>query len=835
MTREYDLNDPRLTAYALGELDQAERAAVEAQMSDCAETRRLVEEIQATARLLTEQLHREPSPGLALPQHAAIEAELKPKPRRHHTRWVPFAIAASALVALGIGLRAFLTQKPVIQLAMNDRRLAEPQQQIGEVLDVSRDQPAGPISRRLRRPKSQALVSTEGLVKSDSDGLPSTQPSAGKPSNYAFVEPKLSRANIAPAAPAAAPSVAAGPKSRLEQLQSGLSYRVPPRGRLAQATPESETARRGAMVGAGGSAGQSGQNQPLGLPALNVAGQEAARQAGAVDNLGKIVATGARATVLSTARFNEAEHFDRIPIDEREGKDLGQTKPNVGFGSDAKAPADQPNAEEFALIVDNPFLRVGDNPLSTFSIDVDTASYSNVRRFLNQNTRPPKDAVRIEELINYFHYDYPQPTGDDPFSINIELARCPWNPDHRLARIGLKGREIPVDKRPPSNLVFLIDVSGSMQDANKLPLLKSAFRMLVEQLGENDRVAIVVYASAQGLVLPSTSCSHKPEVLSALDQLNAGGSTNGGAGIKLAYDVAVQNFIQGGTNRVILATDGDFNVGVTSDGELVRLIEEKAKSRVFLSVLGFGMGNLKDSKMEKLADKGNGNYSYIDTIQEARKVLVDQMSGTLVTIAKDVKIQVEFNPARVGSYRLIGYENRMLRDQDFNDDTKDAGEIGAGHTVTALYELVPPGQDANVAAVSPLKYQKKAAAAADLAVAEETSKESLTVSLRYKQPEGDTSKLVERGVVDAGHDYAQATDDFKFAAAVASFGMQLRDSPYKGSLSLAGVLELAAESQGSDTSGYRKEFLDLVRKAQALLIPSDPGLRGPNPPGAPGR
>ena len=473
--------------------------------------------------------------------------------------------------------------------------------------------------------------------------------------------------------------------------------------------------------------------------------------------------------------------------------------------------AEPANAEAFDRIVDNPFLRVSPPALSTFSIDVDTASYANVRRFLNQNTRPPKDAVRIEELLNYFPYDDPPPTGDDPFSVHIEVAGCPWNAEHRLARIGLKGRPIADDKRAASNLVFLIDVSGSMNEPNKLPLVKEALRMLVEQLGENDRVAIVVYAGASGLVLPSTSCLRKPEILSAIDQLQAGGSTNGGAGIQLAYDQAVKNFIPKGTNRVILATDGDFNVGITDDDELVRLIEEKAKSGVFLSVLGFGMGNLKDGKLEKLADKGNGHYAYIDSIQEARKVLVEEMGATLVTIAKDVKIQVEFNPAQVGAYRLIGYENRLMRDEDFNDDTKDAGEIGAGHHVTALYELVPAGKEADdVAGVGPLKFQKPAPPAAP-------SEESLSVKLRYKQPDGETSRLLERGAIDDGRAFGRASDDLKFAAAVAGFGMLLRDSPYKGSLTFPGVVELAESSIGPDPSGYRKEFLGLVRKAQALF------------------
>ena len=348
------------------------------------------------------------------------------------------------------------------------------------------------------------------------------------------------------------------------------------------------------------------------------------------------------------------------------------------------------NREAYDRIHDNPFKLVRQEPLSTFSIDVDTASYANVRRFLNQNQLPPPDAVRIEELVNYFRYDYAQPRGEHPFSVSVDLAQCPWAPTHRLARVALKGREPDLARRPASNLVFLLDVSGSMGDANKLPLVMKSMKLMVDQLGENDRVAIVVYAGASGLVLPSTTCDRKEQVLAALDRLRAGGSTNGGAGIQLAYRTAIANFIKGGTNRVILATDGDFNVGVSS-GDLIRLIEKKAKSGVFLTVLGFGQGNLQDATMEEISGKGNGTYAYIDSIREARKVLVEQIGGTLLTIAKDVKIQVEFNPARIGAYRLIGYENRVLRNQDFNDDKKDAGEIGAGLTVTALYEVVPRG------------------------------------------------------------------------------------------------------------------------------------------------
>jgi len=469
------------------------------------------------------------------------------------------------------------------------------------------------------------------------------------------------------------------------------------------------------------------------------------------------------------------------------------------------------NTEAYDRIDDNPFLTVRQNPLSTFSIDVDTAAYANVRRFLNDGQLPPKDAVRIEELLNYFTFDYPQPDGDAPFSITADVARCPWKPEHRLVRIRLKGRDIPVEQRPPSNLVFLIDVSGSMQPANKVPLLKAAMALLVEQLREQDRVAIAVYAGASGLVLPSTSGDNKPAILSALDRLNAGGSTNGAAGIQLAYDVAKANHIRGGINRVILATDGDFNVGVTSQGELTRLIEERARSGVFLTVLGFGMGNYKDSTLEKLADRGNGNYAYIDSLSEARKVLVEQAAGTLLTIAKDVKIQVEFNPAKVNGYRLIGYENRMLRAEDFNNDQKDAGEIGAGHTVTALYEVVPVGRDVPAVAVDPLKYQPAAEPAAA-----NPSDELLTVKVRYKAPDEDVSRLLSVPLMDRETRTDQVTADWQFAAAVAAFGLLLRDSPYKGEATWDAVLELAEAGVGTDRAGHRAEFVKLARQARTV-------------------
>ena len=468
------------------------------------------------------------------------------------------------------------------------------------------------------------------------------------------------------------------------------------------------------------------------------------------------------------------------------------------------------NGEQYAEITENPFLETSRAPLSTFSIDVDTASYANVRRFLNEGRLPPKDAVRIEELVNYFEYDYPQPVGDVPFSVNTEVATASWNEKHKIVQIGLQGKKVSLDNVPPSNLVFLLDVSGSMNDDNKLPLLKESLRILVNQLKPQDRVAIAVYAGASGLVLPSTSAADKGEILAALDNLQAGGSTNGGEGIQLAYTVALNNFIQGGNNRVILATDGDFNVGLSGDDELVRLIEDKRRSGVFLSVLGFGSGNLNDSMMEKLAGKGNGNYAYIDSREEARKALGQQVAGTLYTIAKDVKIQVEFNPALVAGYRLIGYENRILADRDFNDDKKDAGEIGAGHSVTALYEIVPAGQKVENPGVDELKYSKTEPTETRF------GNELMTVKLRYKKPGGNESKLLTVGVLDRNASIEAASDNLKFASAVAGFGLLLRDSPYKGSADFQNVLALANVSRGSDLKNYRSEFVELVEKAKRL-------------------
>jgi Ca-activated chloride channel family protein len=471
------------------------------------------------------------------------------------------------------------------------------------------------------------------------------------------------------------------------------------------------------------------------------------------------------------------------------------------------------NTEEYATIRENPFLASALNPLSTFSIDVDAASYGNIRRFINQGEMPPKDAVRIEEMVNYFNYDYPQPTGNDPFSINPELVVCPWNPQHHLLKIGLQGKKIPTENLPPSNLVFLIDVSGSMDYSNKLPLLKKAFRMLTDQLRPEDRVAMVVYAGAAGVVLESTPGNEKAKIKEALDRLQAGGSTAGGAGIQLAYDIAKKNFQEGGNNRVILATDGDFNIGESSNAAMERMIEKKREQGIFLTVLGFGMGNYKDSKMELLADKGNGNYAYIDNIQEAKKVLVSEFGGTLFTIAKDVKFQLEFNPAKVQGYRLIGYENRALRSEDFNDDKKDAGELGSGHTVTALYEIIPTGVEAGdlLKSVDDLKYQKQKTERSA-----SRSDEWLTLKLRYKAPDGDTSQLIEQPLTGEVQPFDEASENLQFAASVAGFGMLLRDSQFKGNLTYDAVAQMARESKGEDQEGYRQEFIRLVESCNLL-------------------
>ncbi len=494
------------------------------------------------------------------------------------------------------------------------------------------------------------------------------------------------------------------------------------------------------------------------------------------------------------------------------------SQPIDGF-SGFDQPREDFNREGYENITENIFLKATDNPLSTFSIDVDAASYSNVRRFLNQGQLPPAGAVRIEEMVNYFKYEYPQPTKEEPFSINTEISDAPWNKEHKLVLIGLQGKKIPTENLPASNLTFLIDVSGSMQGPERLGLVKASMKMLVDQIREQDKISIVVYAGAAGLVLAPTSGAEKTKIKDAIDKLEAGGSTAGGAGIKLAYKTAKENFAKGGNNRVILCTDGDFNVGASSDDDMVRLIEEERKSGVFLTVLGYGMGNYQDAKMQKLADKGNGNHAYIDGISEAKKVLVNEFGGTLFTIAKDVKLQVEFNPAKVQGYRLIGYENRMLAKEDFNDDKKDAGELGSGHTVTALYEIIPVGVKSSfLKDVDKLKYQKNIEPLSKSS----NNGEMLTVKFRYKAPDGEVSKLIEHPVQDKQISIAKTSDNFRFAAAVAQFGMLLRNSEFKSNASFLDVINMARKAKGNDDEGYRSEFIRLAESAE-MLAKAKPG------------
>lgn len=469
------------------------------------------------------------------------------------------------------------------------------------------------------------------------------------------------------------------------------------------------------------------------------------------------------------------------------------------------------NTENYSAIRENGYKNVLDQPLSTFSIDVDNASYSNVRRFLNMGQMPPTDAVRIEEMINYFSYDYEKPKGNDPYSINSELAVCPWNENHQLLLVGLRAKEIDKTNLPASNLVFLIDVSGSMQAENKLPLVQSAMRMLVNELRPNDRVAIVVYAGAVGKVLESTPGNQKQKIFDAIDGLSAGGSTAGGEGIRLAYKTAREHFIEGGNNRIILATDGDFNVGVSSTSEMERMVEKERESGVFMTVLGFGMGNIKDDKMEAIADKGNGNYAYIDNVQEARRVLGKEFGGTLFTVAKDVKFQLEFNPQHVKAYRLIGYENRLLNNEDFKDDKKDAGEMGVGHRVTALYEIIPAGSDEKLPDVDELKYQKMKKEPIS-----KLSGELVTIKTRYKTAGGNSSFPLDQVVPAKVKSFNDASENLRFASAVAGFGMLLRNSEFKGNISYLKVANMAQKAKGMDDEGYRGEFSRLVKVAASL-------------------
>ena len=750
-----DPNDSRLTAYVLGELDEAEQEAIEHELLHSEAARQAVEEIRAAAEVLKTELGNEPRLQLSEGQRSTIEQKRQPAKSRGLFR-------PSRVLYTGGALLAAASLFLVIYLNWSERRSS-----LENAFDTDRN---GSTMGRGSSPSTVVQESPKPVEVATRQSHPAQQLTVQAPTKGAEVQLDRKRQG-------------AGVGTELIVRNEAVS----------QPQLQAEVMQKGIVAG---SAVATPMVPP---PTLTPT---------AGPGVGGGIGTGRFRLQRQFSFMNSSSVTQGYESEELKTRD----KERLTVGDRLLKQREAFNTEAYDRVVDNPFVRATQNPLSTFSIDVDTAAYANLRRFLSSGALPPKDSVRIEEMVNYFAYGYTLPMNSDPFSTQVEVASAPWKPEHRLVKVGLKGREIAQDKRPPSNLVFLIDVSGSMQPPNKLPLIKRGLPLLVEKLTENDRVSVVVYAGASGLVLPSTTCDHKAKILAALENLEAGGSTNGGSGIQLAYHTAIANFIKGGTNRVILATDGDFNVGVTNQGELTRLIEEKAKSGVFLSVLGFGMGNYKDSTLEKLADKGNGNYAYVDSLQEARKVLVEEMGGTLITIAKDVKIQVEFNPALVGAYRLIGYENRILRAEDFNDDTKDAGEIGAGHTVTALYEVVPAGKEGSLPGVDALKYQKPVEAAR-----ESKSGELLTLKLRYKDPDGTTSKLIQVPVSDRGTNWTQASRDFKFASAVAALGMILRDSPYKGNATLGGVLDLAEAGKGEDKQGYRAEFIELVAATRGLV------------------
>jgi len=846
--------DALLTALALGELagperDEAERLLADphaaADRAHVDDMRRIAAALRAGSvdepaersatlrRAVLAALAAGPAPAADQPDHRVTTAAAgtasadAPRGRGPRRRSIGIAAGLAGLAAAAVVAVTFLSQAPGPRrgdLGKQEREVAQVERlsrrAVPEAAEAAAKQTAPidalELGNRDARRKDRRDVQPEdqlnerGLMRdrrlAGQDASPAAAPVADMPADL-------------PAIQQAAPAMN-GSVDRLAEAADGRPAPGPaPRREAGPAASRPEALRAeqeqlaGALPRAGTIAAPTGEAR-LGVSPRIDAAKEAAAAAAPI-----AAAPGAPSPVAMTkaapmekvleAKTLAAAGQPAADADNFSGRGLTERQRQLDLHSDR---------EGYAAIVENPFVSPAEAPLSTFSIDVDTASYANVRRFLTAGRLPPRDAVRIEELVNYFRYDLPQPGGDAPFSVTVEATGCPWAAGRRLVRVALQGRTVDRRARPAGNIVFLVDVSGSMRDADKLPLVQRALAMLVEELGEDDRVAIVTYAGDAGLVLPPTGGERKERILAAIDSLTPGGSTHGSAGIELAYEQAAAGFIPGGVNRVILATDGDLNVGVTDDAALVELIRRKAAGGTFLTVLGVGTGNLQDAKMEKLADNGNGVYAYLDGLREARKVLVEQLTGSTITIAKDVKIQVEFNPARVASYRLIGYENRVMAAADFRDDRKDAGEIGAGHAVTALYEIVPAGAAAPAAGgPEPLKYQSRPeAAAAPAGPAAPASGEMLTVKLRFKRPDGDTSTLLEAPLTDAGGGFAAAPADFRFAAAVAAFGMRLRGSSHAGTATLADVATIAGGALGPDAGGYRAEFLDLVRKAAAV-------------------
>ncbi len=780
---------PELTAYLLGELDPARRTEVEAELRTSPELQAELESLRQTSELLARELAVEsavqllpnqrsellqsfeqtaepvpvtPAAGPSLPSHKRLPwLELLLAVRRHWI-WAGAGLAALALTLLP-WRQATLRPVAVGDLALRYQNTPDP---------AAAKAPTAPATERLpestvvlapltdnalapKKSKTRAEVSERGVT---SLGTAASQVGQVERTMVAEQtrEEVLSRRLAAADAPA----------QSFYRMDPSLARRYG----LAPMNP--------APASAGSTLSESVDNK-RGLPEVRMK-------------------ESSDLFTAATPRLQEAESL--------------QLQMRLG-----RAAAMAPGSESYAAIADNPFKDALSTPLSTFGLDVDTASYSNVRRFLRDGSMPPPDAVRIEELVNYFHYDYPAPNRGEPFGVSVEIAESPWKEGNKLVRIGLQAKSVDRRERPPANLVFLLDVSGSMEPENKLPLVKRSLRLLLDRLGERDSVGIVTYAGESRVALEPTTVSAegRARILQVVDGLRAGSGTAGGAGIVDAYRLATNRFNPEQVNRVLLCTDGDFNIGITDPAELQHLIEDKAKSGVFLSVLGYGLGNLKDSTMERLADKGNGNYAYIDSFTEARKVLSEQIDGTLVTVAKDTKVQVEFNPARVRAYRLLGYENRALRDRDFNDDTKDAGDVGAGHQVTVLYEIEP--STPNLAGVDPLRYQARPEATApEGRLNKAHGDELLNLRLRYKEPAASQSRLFEMAVKDSDRNLTQATADFKFSAAIAGYGMMLRQSPHRGDLTWERILRLAEEGLGPDREGYRAEFVDLVRRAQSL-------------------
>ena len=775
---KFNPEDQLLCDYLMGELDLEQKRKVEAMLEGNPEARRELAELRETRQELEAALKSEAqnAAGLGPARLAGVEGDQAQGRSWYRSPWL---LVAASLVAVVTTLSLTFLSKdksPEIEDESAGGRVAEAPSQPWDSVGVPVVNDA--LMKDFDVEVAQGATITGGLPRTAAAN-PGTLAPSGAPAVVGLVVPgKFGRHDV-PGQGGYRVQVQDNRRGRAETrygLPASKDLRVNADVEELEFVPEEADALA---------------DKPMDM--LERAGQKASSREALGELVLRLEKSGKARTPESLKAYRETVH--------RVAESLRRF--NVGA-----------TTESYDTIVENDFLASTTNPLSTFSLDVDTASMANVRRFVEQGSAPPRNAVRIEELINYFHYNDEAPGVEDdhPVKVTTEVSRCFWNPNHKLVRIGVKAKDIPFENRARNNFVFLIDVSGSMDNPDKLPLLKKSFRLLVDTLGENDRIAIVVYASATGLVLPSTSGDNKDVILTALENLSAGGSTNGAGGIQLAYQTAIENFIKGGNNRVILATDGDFNVGVTDRGELIDLIEEKAKSDVFLSVLGFGRGNLKDSQMEQIADKGNGNYSYIDSVDEAKKVLVREMGGTLVTVAKDVKIQAEFNPATVGSYRLIGYENRILAARDFNDDTKDAGDMGAGHSVCALYEIVPAGEPQKKD-VDELKYQTKRGLT-DEALADEL----LTVKLRYKDPTASQSKLLTTTLKDNQLSFDEASEDLRWSAIVASFGMFLRDSAYRGTASLPLLLELGVTATGDDPHHDRRNFLTLMTKtAQTLL------------------